>query len=41
MILVLACGLFLGGCAEQTQPAQFFELSPESSANRAMQTRFF
>lgn len=41
MILVLACGLFLGGCAEQTQPAQFFELSPESSANRAMQTRLF
>lgn len=41
LILVLVWGLFLGGCAERAQPAQFFELSPESSANRAMQTRLF
>ena len=40
-MLALACAVFLGGCAERTQPAQFFELSPESSANRAMQTRLF
>ncbi|ULA58909.1 MAG: hypothetical protein LZF60_80303 [Nitrospira sp.] len=41
LILTLACGMCLGGCAERTQPTQFFELSPESSANRAMQTRLF
>lgn len=41
LILTLTCGMLLGGCAERTQPAQFFALSPESSANRAMQTRFF
>ncbi|MBS0168948.1 MAG: hypothetical protein JSR62_01230 [Nitrospira sp.] len=29
------------GCAERTQPAEFFQLTPESSANRAMQTRVF
>lgn len=40
-MLALACGMFLGGCAEPTQPSQFFELSSESSANRAMQTRMF
>ena len=40
-MLALACGMFLDGCAEHTQPSQFFELSPQSSANRAMQTRLF
>ncbi len=35
---LLAC---LGGCAAQMQPAEFFQLSPESPANRAMQVRFF
>ena len=30
------------GCVRQpTQPAELFQLSPESNANRAMQTRFF
>lgn len=41
--LVLGIGqplLFLG-CAEPTQPAELFQLTPESTANRAMQTRFF
>lgn len=33
--------MLFGGCAKRMQPAQFFELSPESSANRAMQTRLF
>ncbi len=37
----LALPVLLIGCAQQTQPAEFFQLSPESSANRAMQTRFF
>jgi len=41
--LVLCVGqplLFLG-CAQPTQPAELFQLTPESNANRAMQTRFF
>jgi hypothetical protein len=41
--LVLCVGqplLFLG-CAQPTQPAELFQLTPESTANRAMQTRFF
>lgn len=41
LIFALTWPMLLGGCAERTQPAQFFELSPESSANRAMQTRLF
>lgn len=41
IVIVLACPMGLSGCAERAQPAQFFELSPESSANRAMQTRMF
>lgn len=41
VIFALAWPMLFGGCAEQTQPAQFFELSPESNANRAMQTRLF
>ncbi len=31
----------LGGCATTMQPAEFFELSAESPAHKAMQTRFF
>ena len=31
----------LVSCVQQTQPAELFQLSPESTANRAMQTRFF
>lgn len=42
---LLVAGLTLSalvtGCAQRTQPAEFFQLSPESSANRAMQTRLF
>lgn len=33
--------LSIYGCVRQTQPAELFQLSPESNANRAMQTRFF
>lgn len=42
-VVVLCAGLLvlLPGCAQQTQPAEFFQLTPESNANRAMQTRFF
>lgn len=29
------------GCVAQTQPAELFQLEPESAANRAMQTRLF
>lgn len=41
--LVLCVGqpLLLLGCAQPTQPAELFQLTPESTANRAMQTRFF
>lgn len=46
MLLLIVAGLAAPilsvGCVPQpTQPAEFFQLSPESSANRAMQTRFF
>lgn len=41
IIAGLALPVLLIGCAQQTHPAEFFQLSPESSANRAMQTRFF
>ncbi len=41
IVIALACPMVLSGCAERAQPAQFFELSPESTANRAMQTRMF
>ena len=38
----LALPVLVGGCVrQQTQPAELFQLSPESNANRAMQTRFF
>lgn len=36
----LAALASLGGCATM-QPAEFFELSPESSAHKAMQSRLF
>ena len=45
--LLAALVLFVGqpllflGCAQPTQPAELFQLTPESTANRAMQTRFF
>ncbi len=41
IIAGLTLPILLMGCAQQTQPTEFFQLSPESSANRAMQTRFF
>jgi hypothetical protein len=31
----------LAGCVTQTRPEEFFQLQPESTANRAMQTRMF
>lgn len=40
VLAVLLPALF-GGCVRQTQPAELFQLSPESNANRAMQTRLF
>ena len=41
MIFIVALPVILIGCVQQTPPAEFFQLAPESSANRAMQTRFF
>lgn len=41
LLFVLALPILLAGCAQPTQPAEFFLLTPESSANRAMQTRVF
>lgn len=41
MISVVVLPVMLSGCVQPTQPAEFFQLTPESSANRAMQTRFF
>lgn len=41
LLFVLALLILLAGCAQPTQPAEFFLLTPESSANRAMQTRVF
>jgi hypothetical protein len=42
---VLASGLLLASqlsaCVEHTQPDTLFQLTPESAANRAMQTRLF
>ncbi|MEX5218512.1 MAG: hypothetical protein AB7G68_05910 [Nitrospiraceae bacterium] len=42
-ISVMACALpaLLYGCVEATQPAELFQLSPESTQNRSMQTRMF
>ncbi len=37
---VIAAGFFMG-CVPQTQPVEFFQLTAESPAHRAMQTRFF
>jgi len=36
-----AFALSIAGCVPHTQPAELFQLAPESSAHRAMQTRFF
>jgi len=41
MFSVVVLPVMLGGCVQPTQPAEFFQLTPESSAHRAMQTRFF
>jgi hypothetical protein len=41
LLLAVALPMLLAGCAQPTQPAEFFQLTPESSANRAMQTRVF
>lgn len=41
MFSVLVLPIMLGGCVQPPQPAEFFQLAPESSAHRAMQTRFF
>lgn len=41
LLFVLALPILLAGCAQPTQPAEFFQLTPESSANRALQTRVF
>jgi hypothetical protein len=42
LLLSVALPLLAAGCVRQpTQPAELFQLSPESNANRAMQTRFF
>lgn len=38
LLLALVC---LAGCVALKPPEEFFELSPESPANKAMQTRFF
>jgi hypothetical protein len=39
--LARALPLLLSGCVEATQPAELFQLSPESTQNRSMQTRMF
>ena len=41
LVLTLVPAVLVTGCAQRTQPAEFFQLSPEGSANRAMQTRVF
>jgi hypothetical protein len=40
-LLAFVLPVLLSGCVQQTQPEELFQLSPESNANRAMQTRFF
>lgn len=40
-LLAFLLPVLLSGCMPQTQPAELFQLSAESNANRAMQTRFF
>jgi hypothetical protein len=37
----LLAALVSAGCTTPTQPAEFFQLTPESQANRAMQIRLF
>lgn len=42
LLLGLTLPVLAAGCIrEPTQPGEFFQLSPESNANRAMQTRLF
>lgn len=43
-LLVGSCLLLssqFAGCATHTQPIEFFQLTPESPRNKAMETRFF
>lgn len=40
-VACLAMSSPLIGCVAQTQPAELFQLAPESAAHRAMQTRLF
>ncbi len=43
-LMAAGCLIFAGqmaGCVAHTQPEELFQLSPESAANRAMQTRMF
>ncbi|HVG02669.1 MAG TPA: hypothetical protein VM842_07235 [Nitrospira sp.] len=42
VVLTVALPALVTGCIRQpTQPSEFFQLSPESTANRSMQTRMF
>ena len=41
VLLLMGLLVLPQGCVQQTQPAELFQLTPGSSANRAMQTRFF
>ena len=42
VLLTVTLALLIPGCVRQpTQPSEFFQLSPESTANRSMQTRLF
>jgi len=38
---LLSCLALTAGCMQETQPAELFQLTPETPRNRAMQTRFF
>ena len=38
---LLSCLALMAGCVQETQPAELFQLTPETPRNRAMQTRFF
>ncbi len=40
-LLAFLLPALVSGCVQQTQPTELFQLSPESNANRAMQTRLF
>ncbi|HUJ79780.1 MAG TPA: hypothetical protein VLY45_05645 [Nitrospiria bacterium] len=40
-LLTVMAGLLLSGCVQTATPASFFELSPDSARNKALQTRLF